>query len=421
MLVVAHYQAQDSIILGCPMAESLILSSSLICASQRCFPSNLQFSHQVLDSRQAFWGRTLRRQDLTLPPPKCSWSLTRAAVQTADYTELDAISEFSEIVPDTVIFDDFERLAPTAATVSSSLLLGITSVPKTKFNSAIETALAYNECYLKDTIESRLSCFTDKALVNVGSTLAKLVPGRVSTELDARLAYDTAGTIAKVHDLIRLYEEVEVPKERLLFKIAATWQGIEAVRVLEAEGIQTHVTFVYSFAQAAAAAQAGASVIQIFIGRLRDWSRSNSGDVEIEETIRKGEDPGITLVRKAYNYIHKHGLKSKLMAAAVRNKQDLFSILGVDYVIVPVRILQSLQESQALVDDKYSFVRRLSPTEAKSFPFTAKELVTWDQKIFAEGLGPAAEELLARGLEGYVSNTERLEEYFAKIWPPPNV
>lgn len=404
------------------MATSLILSStrSIYCSKQG-LPSNLQFSHQVLDSRQAFWGRSFRKQGLTLPAPKCVLSFARAAVQTADFTELDAISKFSEIVPDTVIFDDFERLAPTAATVSSSLLLGITSVPKTKFNSAVETALAYNECYLKDTIESRLSCFTDKALVNVGSTLANLVPGRVSTEVDARLAYDTAGIIAKVHDLIRLYKDLEVPKERLLFKIAATWQGIEAVRVLEAEGIQTHVTFVYSFAQAAAAAQAGASVVQIFIGRLRDWARSNSGDVEIEEVLKKGEDPGITLVKKAYNFIHKHGLKSKLMAAAVRNKQDLFSILGVDYVIVPVRILQSLQESQALVDDKYSFARRLSPMEAKSFPFSPKELVTWDQTTFAEGLGPAAEELLARGLEGYISTTERLEEYFAKIWPPPNV
>lgn len=358
---------------------------------------------------------------MKLSSSKCIWSSVHAAIQTAEYTELDAVSKFSEIVPDTVIFDDFERLAPTAATVSSSLLLGITSVPKTKFNSAIEIALAYNECYLKDSIESRLACFTDKALVNVGSTLAKLVPGRVSTELDARLAYDTAGTLTKVHDLIRLYKEVDVPKERLLFKIPATWQGIEAVRLLEAEGIQTHVTLVYSFSQAAAAAQAGASVIQIFIGRLRDWARNNSGDIEIEAAIKKGEDPGIALARKAYNYIHKHGLKTKLMAAAVRNKQDLFSILGIDYVIVPVKILQSLQESKALADDKYSFARRLSPAEAETFSFTSKELVSWDQKTFAEGLGPSAEELLARGLEGYVNNTKRLEEYFAKIWPPPNV
>ncbi|MCO5547666.1 hypothetical protein L7F22_001117 [Adiantum nelumboides] len=283
----------------------------------------------VSNCQQAFRSRPLKQHELTLSAPNCQSYRIHAAIQTADYTELDAISKFSEIVPDTVIFDDFERLAPTAATVSSSLLLGITSVPKTKFNSAIETALAYNECYLKDTIESRLSCFTDKALVNVGSILSKLVPGRVSTELDARLAYDTAGTIEKVHDLIRLYEEVEVPKERLLFKIPATWQGIEAVRVLEAEGIQTHVTFVYSFSQAAAAAQAGASVIQIFIGRLRDWARSKSGDVKIEEALKKGDDPGINLKKDGswrmcidYRVVNKNTIKNRLPIPRIDDIQD---------------------------------------------------------------------------------------------------
>ncbi|KAH7291516.1 hypothetical protein KP509_29G020100 [Ceratopteris richardii] len=401
------------------MVEPLALSFSSNWCSKLSLPP--QPSQKVLDSCQAFFGRPLKVQDFKVSSHKFRTIFTHAAIQTANYTELDAITKFSEIVPDTIIFDDFERLAPTAATVSSSLLLGITSVPKTKFNNAIETALAYNDCYLKDTIESRLSCFTDKALVNVGSILTKLVPGRVSTELDARLAYDTAGTVAKVHDLIRLYEEVEVPKERVLFKIPATWQGIEAARLLEAEGIQTHMTFVYCFPQAAAAAQAGASVMQIFMGRLRDWARNNSGDKEIQEAVRRGEDPGISLVRKAYNYVHKNGYKAKLMAAAVRNKQDLFSILGVDYIITPVKIVQSLQESEALPDDKYSFARCLNPTDAEVFPFTENELVTWDQKMFAERLTPAAEDLLAKGLESYLSNTKRLEEYFAKIWPPPNV
>jgi transaldolase len=130
-------------------------------------------------------------------------------------------------------------------------------------------ALADSSCAGLETTESRLSCFFNKAIVNVGGDLVKLVPGRVSTEVDARLAYDTNGIIRKVHDLLRLYNEIDVPHDRLLFKIPATWQGIEAARLLESEGIQTHMTFVYSFAQAAAASQAGASVIQIFVGRLR--------------------------------------------------------------------------------------------------------------------------------------------------------
>ncbi|CAL9780945.1 unnamed protein product [Musa acuminata subsp. burmannicoides] len=344
-----------------------------------------------------------------------------SAVGSELSTELDAVSRFSEIVPDTVVFDDFERFPPTAATVSSSLLLGICSLPDTKFRSAIETALADSECYEQDDPNDRLSCFCDKALVNVGADLARLVPGRVSTEVDARLAFDAHGIVRKVHRLLRLYYELEVPSERLLFKIPSTWQGIEAAKLLESEGIQTHLTFVYSFPQAAAAAQAGASVIQIFVGRIRDWSRNHTGDPELDAICRKGEDPGLELVAKAYNYIHKYGHKSKLMVAAIRNKQDIFSLLGVDYMIAPLKILQSLKESITYPDEKYSFVRKLSPSSAMPYNFSQEELVNWDQASFSSAMGPASKELLAAGLEGYANQTKRVEELFGKIWPPPNV
>ncbi|GLU05610.1 hypothetical protein SLE2022_227030 [Rubroshorea leprosula] len=336
-------------------------------------------------------------------------------------TELDAVSAFSEIVPDTVIFDDFEKFPPTAATVSSSILLGILSLPDTIFRNAVDMALAESSSSALDNPELRLSCFYNKALVNVGGDLTKLVPGRVSTEVDARLAYDTHGIIRKVHDLLKLYNEINVPPERLLFKIPSTWQGIEASRLLESEGIQTHLTFVYSFAQAAAAAQAGASVIQIFVGRIRDWARKHSGDPEIEAAIRRGEDPGLALVTKAHNYIHKYGYKSKLMAAAVRNKQDLFSLLGVDYIVAPLKVLQSLKESTTAPDEKYSFIERLSPQSATNYNFTTEELKKWDQLTLASSMGTASVELLASGLDGYVEQVKRVEELFEKIWPPPNV
>ncbi|KAJ6851093.1 uncharacterized protein M6B38_260480 [Iris pallida] len=344
-----------------------------------------------------------------------------SSVDTSLSTELDAVSSFSEIVPDTVVFDDFERFPPTAATVSSSLLLGICSLPDTKFKSAVETALADSECYGQEDAGQRMSCFFNKALVNVGADLARLVPGRVSTEVDARLAYDTRGIVHKVHELLRLYNEVEVSSDRLLFKIPSTWQGIEASRFLESEGIQTHLTFVYSFSQAAAAAQAGTSVIQIFVGRIRDWARNHSGDSEIDAAIKRGEDPGLALITKTYNYIHKYGHKSKLMAAAVRNKQDIFSLLGVDYIIAPLKILQSLKDSVTYPDEKYSYVRRLSPSSAIGYNFGEEDLVKWDQMSMASMMGPCAEELLSAGLDGYVNQTKRVEELFGKIWPPPNV
>uniref|UniRef100_A0A0D6R4T4 transaldolase n=1 Tax=Araucaria cunninghamii TaxID=56994 RepID=A0A0D6R4T4_ARACU len=384
---------------------------------------SMLMSSRLLAPQNQFKGwRGNGRANINVNPLCTAASASSSSLNTAQgKTELEAISEFSEIVPDTVIFDDFERFAPTAATVSSSLLLGICSLPEIRFGHAIETALADSECYSQEEGSDRLSCIFNKALVNVGAELAKIVPGRVSTEVDACLAYDTHGTIRKVHELLKLYKEVEVPQERLLFKIPATWQGIEASRLLEAQGIQTHVTFVYSFPQAAAAAQAGSSVIQIFIGRVRDWARNHSGDQEIENAVARGEDPGIALATKSFNYIHKYGHKSKLMAAAIRNKQDMFSLLGIDYLIVPLKILESLKESKAILDDKYSFVRRLSPEIAQGYNFTPEELMTWDQLAFASAMGPAAEELLAAGLDGYINQNKRVEEYFAKMWPPPNV
>ncbi|CAM6024313.1 unnamed protein product [Sphagnum balticum] len=347
--------------------------------------------------------------------------IVRSSVSTVEGTELDAISKFSEIVPDTVIFDDFERFPPTAATVSSSLLLGITSLPKAGYNGAIDSALAYGKCYLEKSSGARLSCFLSKALVNVGAELVRSVPGRVSTEVDARLGYDTQGIVDEVYELLRLYKELEVSQDRLLFKIPATWQGIEAARKLEAEDIQTHLTLVYSFAQAAAAAQAGVSVIQIFVGRIRDWARNHSGDKGVEAVLQRGEDPGIALATKAYNYIHKFGHKSKVMAAAVRNKQDVFSLLGLDYLVVPVKVLQSLKDTKTDLEDKYAFVRRLDPSASQFTQFSDDELVQWDQSTFVSSLGPLAEDLIGCGIESYSGNTLRLEEHFSKIWPPPNV
>ncbi|KAL0324437.1 UNVERIFIED_CONTAM: Transaldolase [Sesamum calycinum] len=326
-----------------------------------------------------------------------------SSLDTGLSTELDAVTSYSEIVPDTVVFDDFERWI---------------FLPE---ESAVDTALADTQCYGLENSEDRMSCFVNKALVNIGGDLVKLVPGRVSTEVDARLAYDTQAIVEKVHDLLKLYRGIDVPPERLLFKIPSTWQGIEASRLLESEGIQTHMTFVYSFCQAAAAAQAGASVIQIFVGRLRDWARNHKGDPEVEAAVRRGEDPGLALVTKAYNYIHKYGHKSKLMAAAIRNKQDVFNLLGVDYIISPLKILQSLKESVTPPDEKYSLIRRLSPQTAASYNFTNDELVKWDQYSFAEAMGPAAVELLSAGMDGYASQSKRVEELFEKIWPPPNV
>eukprot|EP00850_Spirogloea_muscicola_P006393 SM000030S11402 [mRNA] locus=s30:521344:524822:+ [translate_table: standard] len=345
-------------------------------------------------------------------------SCRAAATTTAGGTELDAICQFSEVVPDTVVLDDFERFPPSAATVTSSLVLGISGLPEAKYDGAIESALAYGKCYVEEG-EDRMSCFLDKAFVNVGAELVKVVPGRVSTEVNAKLAYDTQGIIDKVRKLLRLYDEVEVPRDRLLFKIPATWQGIEAAKQLELDGIQTHVTYIYSFTQAAAAAQAEASVIQIAAGRVRDWARNHSGDQSIEEAVSRGEDPGISLVTKAFNYVHKHGHRTKVMASAIRNKQDVFSLLGVDYLVVPVKVLQSLKDSAADSGEGAAFTRCLNPSTSMA-PGKA-EPSAWTEERFLSELGLCSKELLQASLESELQQSQRVADFFAKIWPPPNV
>ncbi|KAL2651233.1 hypothetical protein R1flu_019361 [Riccia fluitans] len=400
---------------------SSALSSAISPCRAAPKPSQLSCRSTIGSTPSREWRKLVLRSRPASATGRGVVTATRAEVSIAEGTELDAISKLSEIVPDSVIFDDFERFPPKAATVSASLLLGITGLPRAKYHSAIDSALAYGRCNTIQSPPDRLSCFLSKALVNVGAELVKLVPGRVSTEVDARLAYDTPGLIEKVHELLALYDEVEVPRDRLLFKIPATWQGIEAASYLEKEGVQTHLTLVYSFAQAAAASQAGISVIQLYIGRIRDWARTNSGDRDVDTALQMGQDPGIALATRVYNFVHKNGYKSKLMAAAVRNKQDVFSLLGLDYLIVPVKVLQSLKESKAVFGEKYAFEPRLTPSAAKSIAFRVDESKKWDQVKFTSELGPMTEEMLATGIESSIAQTRRIEEHFSKIWPPPNV
>eukprot|EP00270_Netrium_digitus_P007698 TRINITY_DN225_c0_g1_i2.p1 TRINITY_DN225_c0_g1~~TRINITY_DN225_c0_g1_i2.p1 ORF type:complete len:418 (-),score=76.73 TRINITY_DN225_c0_g1_i2:295-1548(-) len=339
-----------------------------------------------------------------------------SAVTKVEETQLEVVKKYTEIVPDTVIGDDFERFAPTAATVTSSLLLGISSLPDAKYDGAIESALAYGKCMLDQNKNSRLSCFLDKALVNVGAELTRVVTGRVSTEIDPRLAHDTNAIIDKVRLLIKLYSEVEVPQDRLLFKIPATWEGIEAARQLEDDGIQTHITGVNSFAQAAACAQAQASVIQVAVGRVRDWARTHSGDNDIDAAVKADRDPGVELVRRAHAHINKLGHRTKIMASNIRSKNDVLALLGVDYVIVPLKVLEALRESSA---DEESLIPTILANQTDTATYTSDD--KWDKQRFEQQLGLCAEQLLAAELESAVVQTLRVEEYFSKIWPPPNV
>lgn len=352
---------------------------------------------------------------------KTSSTRLQASAVAAGTTELDIVSKFSEIVPDTVIVDDFARFPPTAATVTYSLLLGIASLPDAKFEGAIESALAYGQCLIEENKDNRMSCFLDKALVNVGAQLVKIVPGRVSTEVDPRLAKDTSAIIDKVRTLVKLYNEVEVAPERILYKIPATWEGIEAARQLEDDGIQTHITGVHSFAQSVACAQAKVSVIQISLARVRDWARTNAGDPAVDAALQRNKDPGLELVKKACDLIYRYGHKTRVMASNLRNEEDVLSLLGVDYLVVPLKVLETLQKTAAVEGtEKYGQKIKLdSPSGTVWSP--KDETEKWDEAKFTAEIGPCASQLLTAEIESSSSQATRVEEYFTKIWPPPNV
>ncbi|CAI5987334.1 unnamed protein product [Closterium sp. NIES-65] len=249
-----------------------------------------------------------------------------------------------------------------------------------------------------------------QALVNVGRELSLEVSGRVSTEVDPRLAHNTAAMVDRVRNLAELYKEVDVGVNRVLFKLPATWEGIEAARHLEAEGIKTHVTGVASFAQVSACAQANVAVIQIPVGRIKDWARTHSGDKEVEAAAAKGEDPGVSLVRRACAFIARNNFPTKVMASNIRSKEDALSLHGTDYLVVPLKVMEALKDTPASPD--------LKPAALSS---AADKVKPWDMARFMANIGPCARQLLQAEIDSAVSQAEKVDKHFKKIWPPPNV
>ncbi|CAI7893165.1 unnamed protein product [Closterium sp. NIES-54] len=324
---------------------------------------------------------------------RCSASIH--AAMAVSPSELDVISRSSEIVPDSIVGGQFESFKPTAATVSSSLILGVSSLGEAKFDGAIKSALAYGKCMIAAE-ENKFSCFLDKALVNVGRELSLEVSGRVSTEVDPRLAHNTAAMVDRVRNLAELYKEVDVGVNRVLFKLPATWEGIEAARQLEAEGIKTHVTGVASFAQASACAQANVAVIQIPVGRIKDWARTHSGDKEVEAAAAKGEDPGVSLVRRACAFIARNNFPTKVMASNIRSKEDALSLHGTDYLVVPLKVMEALKDTPASPD--------LKPAAVSA---AADKVKPWDMARFMANIGPCARQLLQAEIDSAVSQAEK--------------
>ncbi|XP_078662848.1 transaldolase-like [Branchiostoma floridae x Branchiostoma belcheri] len=311
-------------------------------------------------------------------------------------TTLDHLKEFTTVVADTGDFDAIGQYKPQDATTNPSLLLAAADMPQ--YQSIVDDAIQYG---LKNgkTIDEQLTETMDKLFVNFGVEILKIIPGRVSTEVDARLSYDVEGSIAKARKFIKLYEQAGISKERILIKLSSTWEGIKAGEQLEAEhGIHCNMTLLFSFAQAVACAEAGVTLISPFVGRILDWYKASTGKTSYEPH----DDPGVISVTKIYNYYKKFGYKTIVMGASFRNTGEIKALAGCDFLTISPKLLGELQNSDEVLK------RHLSVDQAQAEDL---EKITLDEKKFRwlHNEDQMAVEKLSDGIRKFAADAIKLE------------
>jgi transaldolase len=303
--------------------------------------------------------------------------------------QLEQLKQFTTIVADTGDFQAMQAYAPRDATTNPSLILK--AVQKDAYKPLLEQAVRDHPMLSTDEI-------IDRVLVAFGLEILKIIPGRVSTETDARLSFDSEGSIAKGRALIALYEAAGIGRDRVLIKIAATWEGIHAAKVLEREGIHCNLTLLFSLPQAIACADAGVRLISPFVGRIYDWHKKASG-----QDYSGADDPGVQSVKRIYSYYRKFGYATEVMGASFRNTSQILELAGCDLLTVSPELLQQLAESNAPVE------RKLDPQAAQNSQI---EKLTLDQKHFRLLLNDdaMATEKLAEGIRAFAVDSAKLEK-----------
>lgn len=312
--------------------------------------------------------------------------------------QLDQLKEFTTVVADTGDFESMKVYQPRDATTNPSLILQAAGKPE--YRHLINQAIA-------DTKKSDLSgqaltdAIVDRILILFGLEILKIVPGRVSTEVDARLSFDTEGTIEKARQLIAAYEAEGHSRNRVLIKMASTWEGIKAAEVLEKEGIHCNLTLLFSFAQAVACAEAGVQLISPFVGRILDWHKASTG-----KDYAGDEDPGVISVKEIYTYYKKFGYTTEVMGASFRNKGEILALAGCDLLTIGPSLLAELQESNEPIE------RRLSAEEAAAADI---EQITLDEKSFRFLFNEdaMAVEKTAEGIRKFAADIIKLEALIA--------
>jgi transaldolase len=303
--------------------------------------------------------------------------------------QLEQLKQYTTIVADTGDFQTMKAFAPRDATTNPSLILK--AVQKDEYTPLLEKAV--REHGSKSNAE-----ITDHLLITFGLEILKIVPGRVSTETDARLSFDTAGIIAKGRALIALYQAADIPRERILIKIASTWEGIRAAEVLEREGIHCNMTLLFALPQAVACAEARATLISPFVGRIYDWYKKSTG-----QEYSGADDPGVQSVQRIYNYYRKFGYPTEVMGASFRNTSQITELAGCDLLTISPELLQKLAESNAPV------TRKLTVDSAKSADV---EKLSLDEIRFRSMLNDDAmgTEKLAEGIRLFCADAVKLEK-----------
>jgi len=311
-------------------------------------------------------------------------------------SQLDQLKQYTKVVADSGDFATLKQYAPQDATTNPSLILKAAQMPE--YKALVDKAVAEGK-KSGGSGKARVNQVADVLLVLFGCEILKIVPGRVSTETDANLAFDTQALVAKAHRFLDLYKQHGIPRERILIKIATTWEGVKAAEILQAEGINCNMTLLFSLAQAVACAEAKAKLISPFVGRIMDWYKAKE-----KRDFAPAEDPGVLSVKEIYSYYKKFGHATEVMGASFRNVGEILELAGCDLLTISPSLLAELQKSNAPVEKK------LDATAAKSSPI---ERLALDEKrfrwLFNENA--MATEKTSEGIRLFNADAMKLEQY----------
>ena len=303
--------------------------------------------------------------------------------------QLEQLKQYTTVVADTGDFQAIQQYTPRDATTNPSLILK--AVQKDEYKPLLEKAV-------RDNMDASTSDVIDQLLVAFGKQILRVIPGRVSTEIDAALSFNTAGSVAKGRELIKLYEKNGIERERVLIKMASTWEGIRASEILEKEGIHTNMTLLFSLPQAIACAEAGAKLISPFVGRIYDWYKKSTG-IDYDGA----EDPGVQSVKRIYNYYRKFGYNTEVMGASFRNTSQILELAGCDLLTISPDLLQKLADNNAPIE------RKLSADSGRN---ASMGKISMDEQTFRFMLNEdaMATEKTAEGIRAFVADTGKLKQ-----------